>query len=137
MSPIRFNPIGVPVSSSQSISASVCLSAEPLNIPSTASYAEWADSPSGSNGLPVVRTVVGNVVLISTPPPGPTPTPEPECPLEDTILREQCDGKNYVRVYADGTCDENGIPNEYQDVLCFNTAFYGCGGDIEGCGEPE
>jgi hypothetical protein len=134
MSPIRFNPIGVPVSSSQAISASVCLSAEPLNIPSTASYAEWADSPSGSNGLPFVRTVVGNVVLISTPPPGPTPTPEPECPAEGTFLRQVCDLNNLVDVFADGTCD-NGIPNETQTIVCYNTTQ--CGGDFEGCGEPE
>jgi hypothetical protein len=129
MSSIRFNPGGVPVSSSQAVSASVCLSAG--TVPPTASYAEWADSPSGSNGLPFVRTVVGNVVLISTPPPGPTPTPEPECPAEGTFLRQVCDELgNLVDIFADGSCDE-----EEPVVVCYNTTQ--CGGEIEGCGEPE
>jgi hypothetical protein len=129
---MRFNPGGIPVSSSQVVSASVCLSVEPSNIPPTASYAEWADFPSGSDGSPVVNIVVGNVVLIGPPPPGPTPTitPTPSCPeYGQYISGPVCLGVDYVIYVTNGECGETPL------VTCANTTA--CGGAFRGCEEPE
>jgi hypothetical protein len=125
MSSIRFSPGGIPISSSQAVSASVCFSAG--TVPPTSSFAEWANSPSGSNGSPFVRTIIGSVVLIGPPPPGPTPTPPPECPDYGTILTASiCSGPDLVNIRANGTCGQLS-----PEIICSN--IQSCGGTLQGC----